>query len=83
MEKKIGEAGKLKASLKNLLIDGLIDFTNLDSSLYTAQSKGSFKKTKKKKKKLLQGIKWEENKKKCKQDTTSKSRNGQHDEQCA
>ena len=38
------EAGIAERFLSILLIDGSIPFTDLDSSLYTAQSKGNYKK---------------------------------------
>ena len=50
MEKKMKEcvaekrrSGKAESFSSVLLSDGLIDFTDLDSILYTAQSKGSYK----------------------------------------
>ena len=62
MEKKIKESevekrrsGKAESFPSVLLIDGLIDFTDLDSSLYTAQSKGSYKKKKTKTKSYYKG----------------------------
>ena len=53
--------GSAKSFMSILLIDGLMDFTDLDYILYTAQSKGSYKKNQNQK--LLQGLKWEETKK--------------------
>ena len=52
MKQKMKNAEELKASPQKFIAE-VIDVTNLNSSLYTAQSKGNYKN--KPKQKLLQG----------------------------